>query len=500
MPARAPISAETNFLVNAVRAGRFRELPGLLDAAHGRAERAARGDAAWLRSQATEHLLSCLRGCASARRFREALELYAHVADRVDSTIPAVWSLLLYSAVESGAFEQGRRLLDSLPATHDPLANYDLVNAVRCYAHFRDKEGLQSLLREQELLGARPDGLTRNRALGACVTEGALDLADVLLGCADWGRDMDTVAYNTLMKGYARSGQLHRCHGLRREMQRAGLEATEVTYGILLDACISAKDFTGAKEVFLELSNSNVRMNAVHLTTFIKGLVAAGHFEEASDMIQDMMRSPGTEPDVVTYSTLTKAYADRGRVTEALNVVEQMIGQGVTPDEVIFHSVLSGCAGARAMGPGEITGVLERLLALGLQPTSATLSILAKAFAAGGFWDEAQEALDAAEHRWGLAAEPRIYAELAQALLRAQGGWPGDAAAVTRRVLRLHESLLSCRTRKHRDSIEAAHQRLLKHCQQSGRHDLVTQLISQASFSNLYDGQSYMRGGLLCTQ
>merc|ERR1719498_1154757 len=137
------------------------------------------------------------------------------------------------------------------------------------------------------------------------------------------------------MKYNARAGKIGRCFELRDEMVAKGLEASEVTYGILLDACVTAQELDRAKSVFSELCSSGLQLNVVHCTSFMKVLLSARRLDEAASVLREMVRSPGVKPDLITYSTLVKAYAEGGNVSSALNILELMLKEGVKPDEII---------------------------------------------------------------------------------------------------------------------------------------------------------------------
>merc|ERR1719199_1676956 len=99
-----------------------------------------------------------------------------------------------------------------------------------------------------------------------------------------------------------------------------------------------------------------------------------------------MLSTPGAKPDLITYTTLVKAFADRGKVAAAMETLEKMVEQGVKPDEIIFNGVLGSCCG----GPSEPTVTLHTfdvLVKKGLKPSTMTLSILLKALLLSGAWD-----------------------------------------------------------------------------------------------------------------
>eukprot|EP00928_Gymnodinium_smaydae_P086073 TRINITY_DN698_c0_g1_i2.p2 TRINITY_DN698_c0_g1~~TRINITY_DN698_c0_g1_i2.p2 ORF type:complete len:384 (-),score=88.61 TRINITY_DN698_c0_g1_i2:150-1301(-) len=259
-----------------------------------------------------------------------------------------------------------------------------------------------------------PEVITRNRALAVCVANKAFDLAGLLADSRACGTPMDTIAYNTIMKGWAQSGQTGRCFDLYAKMQEEGLVPSQVTFGILLDASIDAGDFDRVRASFRDIRNAGIQLNVVHYTTFIKGLVGAGELKDAMGVLEEMLKSHDTKPDLVTYSTLVKALADSGKVVEAIKVLERMLAQGITPDAIIFNIVLTGCC-VDAMDSKEVIEVFDWLVKHGLRTTAATVSILLKAFACTNAFDEALELLEKARERLGLWPEGRHFAQLAQA-------------------------------------------------------------------------------------
>jgi len=476
-PARAPSTFETDALAAAVRSGRFSEMPRMLDAAFHRASLIHKDDPQALKAAATQHLLSTLRACATVRRHHEALSIFSQMADRIEDDCGNVWSLLLYNAIEAGAFEKCTECVDKLSAKAS-LSSYDLVNIVRYHAHWHDISGLNQLIMRQDALGTKFDAITRNRALAACVTEGALDVAESLLTGNVWSEVLDTVGYNTLIKGHSRAGRVSKCFELHSQMKAQGQQPSEVTFGILLDACISCKDLNNARRVFQDLQNSGLRMNAVHFTTFIKGLVASGDFMEADTVLQDMLSSPHTEPDLITYSTLVKAYADRGQVESAVGILKQMLSRHVEPDEVIFNSLLNGCVCQPSpMSSSEVFVVFDELIACGLKPSAATLSILLKSLVRGEAWEAALQLLREVKTRFGFETEPRLYAQVAQACITVGRG---------NRLQEVYEDFLTSPASKNPQIAENINGRLLKQCIRCARPEFASMLLGAALQAGSY--------------
>lgn len=411
---------ETDALAAAVRNGRAGELPRLLDEALAiQLRRSSRAAAATDTEQAcTKLLLSSLRACAAWRKFQEALTAYDHMSSHIGAGSAGIWSLLLYSAVEVNKFERCEVFFDKLLALAVP-SNHDFLNMARYYAHHRDLRGLQVMLADLQQRGCKVDTLSRNRALAACCKKNALELAEAILASGICAEGAEVIAFNTLIKGYADARRPARCFQLYQEMRERGVEPSKVTFGILLDTCNGLGELERARAVFADLVNSGLRLNTVHYTTFMKGLLSADHIDDAAAVLQLMSKSPHTVPDLMTYSMLVKAHADRGNVAEAMRTLELALRQGIEPDEILLNIVLSGCC-VKPMSTQQIFAVLKCLMRHGLSPTTVTLSILVKALVKSEAWDEALQLLERAQIQFEIAAvEARLFVQLAQAYARA---------------------------------------------------------------------------------
>jgi pentatricopeptide repeat domain-containing protein 1 len=260
-----------------------------------------------------------------------------------------------------------------------------------------------------------------NRALAACSSATARDIAEELVSSGICVEGLDSVGYNSLMKCNARAGRLDRCFQLRAEMLAKGTELSEVTYGILLDACVGAEKLDHARKIFDDLCGSGFQLNVVHCTTFIKALVGAGQVDEASRVLQGMACSKRAKPDLITYSTIVKAHAEKGNVSSALQVLEDMIQAGVNPDEIIFNSVLSACS-IFPMKSTHLLSTFETLVTKGMRPTTTTLSIFLKGLILADAYELSLQVLDEATAKFGIAVEIRLYMQLARACIKARSG------------------------------------------------------------------------------
>jgi len=475
----APADAiEGNGIASAVRRGRAADLPRLLAQARARhVQRGLQGKALERRMQ--ELLVTALRACASARCFREGLAAYDHekavvcgVAFGAETRSSAVlWSVLLYVATEAAQYYRCKDFYRRLRTTGAAPSGNDLVNLARGLAHQRDLAAVQETLEDlrNSSVANSIDGFTRNRVVAACCAEGASDIAALVFASDVFGQPPDVVTYNTLMKDFARQGKVSQCFELCEELRSQGLLPSEVTYGILLDACLCAEDFEKACVICQELLKSGLRLNSVHCTSFMKGLVGAGRLLEASGMLEQMERSPDAKPDIITYSTLVKAYADQGEARAAAGTVHRMINRGTRADEIIFNSALAAFSATKESfySATEVTTTLEAFLRDGLRPSTTTVSIVLKALAQCHGWKQSLELLQSMKQRFGFRPEYRLFAQLTQAALRENRGDVAlEAVAAMQRSADAYGDRID----------EATRQRLIRWATHGGQAEVVAKL------------------------
>jgi pentatricopeptide repeat protein len=468
---------DADLLASAIKAGKASQLPCLLDSAHRRAAIAVGNDQLALENATRDLLLVSLRACAASRCFGHGIAAYDHISDLIGVGSSELWSVLLYNIVEAGAFSRCKAVFERLCNLGSP-SGHDLVNIVRCYSGKNDPSGLQEMVSSLLAAGHTIDAYNLNRALAACGNStSAIDLAEILVSSRICAEGLDSVGYNTFMKYNAKFGRLARCFELRAEMLDKGLQLSEVTYGILLDACVrdGSKGIDYAKKVFTDLCSSGLQVNVVHCTTFLKGLVTTGRHDEAARVLREMSSSAGVKPDLITYSTLVKAYAERGNVASALKLLDEMIQEGIRPDDIMYNSVLNAC-NAFPLKSSDVMQTFDAIVGYGMVPTTTTLSILLKALMLSESYALALEVLENAVRKFNVTPEIRLYMQLTQACIKARKH---------RAAIEVFEAMLKV-ARKRGESIEpSALTRLLRSCALGGERSLAVEMQRLAQNSGV---------------
>jgi len=338
-----------------------------------------------------------LKMLSSRKHFDACLSIYQVWG----SSLPAdkvIFSCLINGALENGAADRAATMLDRY--RESDLDPKDYVLFFRTYVAVSDMESAEKVFKE---LGPNMTSLMLNLLILTCVKskepERALEhlheatkfqeSRNEMPNAADNEPIVDVVSYNTVIKGFAQAGMLPRCFDCLHEMRACNLEPDDVTFGTLLDLCISDSDMGAANQIVNLLMQGDRPVDTVMCTLFIKGLVRAQKVPKAFELYEEMkLRNiEGAKPDIVTYSVLIKAAVDMHDLEKALQLVEDLVSAGQVPDDIILTHLLEGCryVGNHALGKK----LFDDMLAAGVKPSDFTLITMVKLHGRCGAHDEA---------------------------------------------------------------------------------------------------------------
>merc|ERR1719473_653609 len=120
------------------------------------------------------------------------------------------------------------------------------------------------------------------------------------------------------------------------------------------------------------------------------------------------MRSAGTAPDKITYSTLMKGHCFSGDVDAAFVVLKEMREDGkFTPDEILYNSLLDGCAKEHRLQ--EALDLFAQMRAEAVRPSNFTLCTLIKLLGRARRLPQAFGILDELCGAGGLRPNVQVY-------------------------------------------------------------------------------------------
>lgn len=218
-------------------------------------------------------------------------------------------------------------------------------HVIRAYGHLGDLDAAWAAWREMQRRHIMPISVTLGCMVEALVSNGDVDagykIIHEALDDAQTRPLVNAVIYCSVLKGYSHKKQFHKVWAVHDEMRAQELKFSVVTYNALIDACARGQEMARIQPLLGQLS------------------------------------ADGIAPNVITYSTVLKAYCQANRLDSALEVFEEMKkDKSLQPDEVTYNTILDGCARLCLFDRG--MGAFRDMEDAGVRPSAFTLSVLVK--------------------------------------------------------------------------------------------------------------------------
>jgi len=359
-----------------------------------------------------------LKMLASRKHYATCLQVYRTHGHMLPND-KVIFSCLINAALEGGMPESVPSMLKRYQQCDLLVADY--VTAFRAFVATGSAQLAETLFLE---LGEKSTTLMLNLVLLTCINVKQPKRAMSLLlkahdfeAAAEPVQIVDTISYNTVIKGFVASNDVESCWQCLQSMRKHGLEADDVTLTSLLE--ISLTDETGGTtdrlvQMLME-SRQDQALEAVTCNVFIKGLIRAEHLQKAVQVYEALKKSGGS-PTIVTYSMLIKASVDALDMEHALLIVKEMVAAGMAPDEIILTHLLEGC---RLVGNHKLGEALfDDMLASGVQPSEYTLTMMVKLHGRHGAHDKARKLVETWEAKHGRKPSVIHYTCLMSGCLR----------------------------------------------------------------------------------
>lgn len=364
-----------------------------------------------------------LKMLSSRKHFQTCLSIHQAFSKKMPLD-KVVYSCLINAALDCGESARAVDMLEIYQHVEPEIEPKDYVLFFRTFVAVADVDGAERIFRR---LGAETTTLMANLLLLTCVNakvpERAWELVQELheLEARAEAPIVDAVSYNTLIKGFAMAGLPMRCFDCLRQMRSRGVEPDDVTFGSLLDMCITDDDVghahqVAAHEVVDSLLGGDRAMDTVTCTLFIKGFVRTNNLEKAMEIYNRMKSHDGTRPDVVTYSVLIRAFVEAHDLDVALGLADDMAEAGLQPDDIILTHLLEGCRHAGRLELGK--KLFADMLANGVKPSEFTLITLVKLHGRCGSHEEAHDLVETWEQKHGVKPSVIHYTCLVSGCLR----------------------------------------------------------------------------------
>eukprot|EP00980_Cylindrotheca_fusiformis_P000079 scaffold19_cov114-Cylindrotheca_fusiformis.AAC.26 len=266
---------------------------------------------------------------------------------------PVAYRLAISACARGGAWREGVRLLaDYRNVTGEEADVVAYTSAITgCEYAGKWKEAFY-VLDKMRKNGVEPNEVTMAAVLGACATSCASDgvvrankserpeeQIKALQFLELMKKDPTMVkpniqVYNAAIRVCAEACDLKRAFKLLEEIEEAGIERTEVTYGTLMTACERVGCLESVSQVFRKMREDEISPNEIIYGAAISCCRKSKQSERALLLLRKMMKE-GLSPNTATFNTVLMAQAEtrtKADIERAVVVYKLMKSKFATPD------------------------------------------------------------------------------------------------------------------------------------------------------------------------
>jgi len=216
---------------------------------------------------------SAMKVLAGKKNYREALAVYQRLHSEGFKASPVTLSCLINFAAELGDLDSAIGFFEQLASTSTPSIRAYMM-ALRVYSKRQDWSKSLEIFRSMQERGVQIDSLILNAVLATGVAAGKTEATDSLLQevAKTNAHIVDTISYNTVLKGYAHQKTAHKALTLLDAMLERGIKANGITFNTVMDAAIRGGQADDAWKVLDRMEKMNIRPDKYTCTIMMKGL------------------------------------------------------------------------------------------------------------------------------------------------------------------------------------------------------------------------------------
>jgi len=308
---------------------------------------------------------SAMEACAESQKYEEALAILnraTQIGLKPDLTMV---NTAIKACSLAGAMDEAENLAESLReyGSMDLFTYHTLMMGNTKLGRY---QRVLALYREALDSSARLDGGVYSLAmLSALNCQLFTEVPRIAEAAAAGGVQLTEAAYTTLIQAFSELGGIEQAVNCLDVMEADGLAPNAITYAAAMAA---ARDRPSVVvQLLTRMQKAQVSPNTILLTTAINSLARGGgeYADRAYAMMKDMEEN-GPEPNIYTYNTITRAFAETGRLDDAMDVLQSIEQRRLQPDQYTFTTLLVACG--RTNSSTMVDTIMEKMQQAGVKP------------------------------------------------------------------------------------------------------------------------------------
>ncbi|KAK8537185.1 hypothetical protein V6N13_042133 [Hibiscus sabdariffa] len=168
--------------------------------------------------------------------------------------------------------------------------------------------------------------------------------------------EKNLVSYNTIVDAYAKNLDSEGAFELFHEIADSGVEVNAFTFTSLLSGASNIGAIGKGEQIHARLLKSGFQSNRCVCNALISMYARCGHIEASFQVFNKM-----GDRNVISWTSMITGFAKHGFATRALEIYHEMLEAGIRPNEITYIAVLSACSHAGLVSEGwEIFNSMHR--------------------------------------------------------------------------------------------------------------------------------------------
>ncbi|XP_020100290.1 pentatricopeptide repeat-containing protein At2g41720 isoform X2 [Ananas comosus] len=310
--------------------------------------------------------------------------------------------LLIREITNAGSLEHAVHVFCWMKNQKNYCAHTDMYNMmIRLHARHNRIDQARGLFFEMQEWRCKPDAETFNALIHTHARAGqwrwATNIMEDMLRAAI---PPSRTTYNNLINACGSSGNWKKALEISKKMTENGVGPDLVTHNIVLSAFKNGAQYSKALAYFELMKETNISPDIFTHNIVIYCLVKLGQFGTAVDMFNSMKeKSSECRPDIVTYTTIMRAYSVCGQTENCKAVFDMMAAEGLKPNIVSYNALLSAYS-SNGMHV-EALAIFKSIKRDGLRPDIVSYTSLLNAYGRSSQPEKAREIFDTMKrHNW----------------------------------------------------------------------------------------------------
>ncbi|KAK6136257.1 hypothetical protein DH2020_029988 [Rehmannia glutinosa] len=146
--------------------------------------------------------------------------------------------------------------------------------------------------------------------------------------------------------------------------------------------------FSEAEKLYIELKNSDVKLDMIAFSVVIRMYVKSGSLKEACVVLDIMDKQKNIVPDVYLLRDILRIYQRCGMDDKLADLYYKVLKNGEIWDEEMYNCVINCCA--RALPVDELSRLFDEMLQRGFAPNTLTFNVMLNAYGKSRLFERAK--------------------------------------------------------------------------------------------------------------